>query len=225
MKRIMPILSVLCLVAAWTAVGADEVDPFDLEGVELSAEEAGAVLGGRESWDALDGELDQRREIPIARSAPLNRRAFVTSPAGPRESIAEVGGTRKTHKGTDLRARQWEHVFAVKDGVIIDWDLDMEVGGWIKILNDDGTTSVYYHVYPFCERGPVKAGEWIAVVGIAGIMYDGGRKSTGPHIHYEEYVYHGYPDVYCSSEHLIEQYYPLYGFDVPERTANNTRQD
>ncbi len=84
------------------------------------------------------------------------------------------------HYGIDIAAPIGSPIYAVADGTVINAGPAQGFGLWVRIQHDDGTISVYGHMYDFSvsvgER--VRAGQQIARVGNRG-------DSTGPHLHFE----------------------------------------
>lgn len=102
----------------------------------------------------------------------LPARGVFTSGYGPR------WGT--FHYGIDIAAPIGSPIYAVSNGIVINAGPAEGFGLWVRIRDDDGTISVYGHMYDFSvsvgER--VRAGEQIARVGNRG-------DATGPHLHFE----------------------------------------
>lgn len=84
------------------------------------------------------------------------------------------------HNGIDLAAPIGTPIVAAADGVVIEAGAASGFGIWVRILHDDGSVTVYGHMYDYSvyEGQQVKAGEQIATVGSNG-------QSTGPHLHFE----------------------------------------
>ncbi|MCX5043383.1 M23 family metallopeptidase [Aldersonia sp. NBC_00410] len=84
------------------------------------------------------------------------------------------------HQGIDIAAPIGSPIYAAASGVVIDAGPASGFGLWVRIRHDDGTITVYGHMYDFFvsvgERVP--AGMQIARVGNRG-------DSTGPHLHFE----------------------------------------
>ncbi|MCX4093411.1 M23 family metallopeptidase [Nocardia sp. alder85J] len=84
------------------------------------------------------------------------------------------------HYGVDIAAPIGSPIYAVADGTVIDAGPAQGFGLWVRLRHDDGTITVYGHMYDFSvsvgER--VHAGQQIARVGNRG-------DSTGPHLHFE----------------------------------------
>nr|WP_280273645.1 M23 family metallopeptidase [Nocardia wallacei] len=84
------------------------------------------------------------------------------------------------HAGIDIAAPIGSPIYAITDGTVIDAGPAQGFGLWVRIRHDDGTISVYGHMYDFFvsvgER--VRTGQQIARVGNRG-------DSTGPHLHFE----------------------------------------
>ncbi|MEU1983861.1 M23 family metallopeptidase [Nocardia sp. NPDC019395] len=84
------------------------------------------------------------------------------------------------HAGIDIAGPIGSPIYAVAAGTVIDAGPASGFGLWVRIRHDDGTISVYGHMYDFFvsvgERVP--AGMQIARMGNRG-------DSTGPHLHFE----------------------------------------
>lgn len=87
------------------------------------------------------------------------------------------------HAGIDIAAPIGTPIYAVANGTVIDAGPAEGFGLWVRIRHDDGTITVYGHMYDFfVSRGErVPAGMQIARVGNRG-------DSTGPHLHFEVIV-------------------------------------
>ncbi|WP_072691423.1 M23 family metallopeptidase [Rhodococcus marinonascens] len=84
------------------------------------------------------------------------------------------------HGGIDIAAPIGAPVLAAADGQVIDAGPMSGFGLWVRLLHDDGTTTVYGHIndYTVNVGQRVAAGQQIAYVGNRG-------QSTGPHLHFE----------------------------------------
>jgi murein DD-endopeptidase MepM/ murein hydrolase activator NlpD len=84
------------------------------------------------------------------------------------------------HEGIDIANAIGTPIYAVAAGTVIDAGPAQGFGLWVRIRHDDGSISVYGHLYDFFvsvgERVP--AGMQIARMGNRG-------DSTGPHLHFE----------------------------------------
>ncbi len=136
------------------------------------AEAAAAVSGQPAPWlggtvTSLPGGI-----LPGLGGFVLPARGMFTSGFGQR------WGT--FHAGIDIAAPIGSPIYAVTDGTVIDAGPAQGFGLWVRIRHDDGTISVYGHMYDFFvsvgER--VRTGQQIARVGNRG-------DSTGPHLHFE----------------------------------------
>ncbi|WP_324194922.1 M23 family metallopeptidase [Nocardia cyriacigeorgica] len=87
------------------------------------------------------------------------------------------------HNGIDVAGPIGTPIYAVANGTVIDAGPAQGFGLWVRIRHDDGSISVYGHMYDFFvslgERVP--AGMQIARMGNRG-------DSTGPHLHFEVIV-------------------------------------
>ncbi|WP_067858928.1 M23 family metallopeptidase [Nocardia shimofusensis] len=93
------------------------------------------------------------------------------------------------HNGIDVAGPIGTPIYAVADGTVVDAGPAQGFGLWVRIRHDDGSITVYGHMYDFFvsvgERVP--AGMQIARMGNRG-------DSTGPHLHFEVIVNGGYVD-------------------------------
>lgn len=84
------------------------------------------------------------------------------------------------HQGIDIAGPIGSPIYAVANGTVVDAGPAQGFGLWVRIRHDDGTITVYGHMYDFFvsvgERVP--AGMQIARIGNRG-------DSTGPHLHFE----------------------------------------
>ncbi|MGW4117154.1 M23 family metallopeptidase [Nocardia sp. NPDC004711] len=138
------------------------------------AEAAAAVAGQPQPWmtPSPDSSLPPGFVIPGAGGFALPAKGVFTSGFGAR------WGT--FHAGIDIAAPLGSPIYAVAAGTVIDAGPAQGFGLWVRIRHDDGTISVYGHMYDFSvsvgERVP--AGLQIARIGNRG-------DSTGPHLHFE----------------------------------------
>ncbi|MDO3650165.1 M23 family metallopeptidase [Nocardia mangyaensis] len=84
------------------------------------------------------------------------------------------------HRGIDIAAPIGSPIYAVADGTVIEAGPAQGFGLWVRIRHDDGTISIYGHMYDFfvSQGERVPAGMQIARIGNRG-------DSTGPHLHFE----------------------------------------
>lgn len=138
------------------------------------AEAAAAVAGRPQPWmtPSPDSSLPPGFVIPGVGGFALPAKGVFTSGFGAR------WGT--FHAGIDIAAPLGSPIYAVAAGTVIDAGPAQGFGLWVRIRHDDGTISVYGHMYDFSvsvgERVP--AGLQIARIGNRG-------DSTGPHLHFE----------------------------------------
>ncbi|GAA1596789.1 M23 family metallopeptidase [Nocardia ninae] len=87
------------------------------------------------------------------------------------------------HNGIDIAGPIGTPIYAVANGTVIDAGPAEGFGLWVRIRHDDGSITVYGHMYDFfVSRGErVPAGMQIARMGNRG-------DSTGPHLHFEVIV-------------------------------------
>ncbi|KUJ54338.1 MULTISPECIES: M23 family metallopeptidase [Chryseobacterium] len=109
-------------------------------------------------------------------SMPLDKGIIVTSPFGWRTH--PIFRTGKMHNGTDLKAN-YENVYTVLDGVVIESSNSRGGGNYIKIRHSHSFVTSYLHLSEvYYETGEyVKAGFIVARSGNSG-------NSTGPHLHF-----------------------------------------
>ncbi|WP_343662837.1 M23 family metallopeptidase [Chryseobacterium mucoviscidosis] len=109
-------------------------------------------------------------------SMPLDKGIIVTSPFGWRTH--PIFRTGKMHNGTDLKAN-YENVYTVLDGVVIESGNSRGGGNYIKIKHSHSFVTSYLHLSEiYYEAGEyVKAGFIVARSGNSG-------NSTGPHLHF-----------------------------------------
>ena len=86
----------------------------------------------------------------------------------------------RLHAGIDLAAGVGAPIFAVTDATVLSAGSEGGYGRAIRLLHDDGTTSVYGHLSQIhvSDGERVQAGEQIGEEGNTG-------HSTGPHLHFE----------------------------------------
>ncbi|MFO7192517.1 MULTISPECIES: M23 family metallopeptidase [Thermocrispum] len=84
------------------------------------------------------------------------------------------------HGGIDVANALGTPIYAVADGTVVEAGPASGFGKWVRIKHDDGTVTVYGHMFEFSVRAGerVEAGEQIAEIGNNG-------QSTGPHLHFE----------------------------------------
>ncbi|GGK59371.1 peptidase [Nocardia camponoti] len=140
------------------------------------AEAAAAVSGGWQPWMG-----DRAPTVPGATA--VGSTPSVGGYALPAKGAFTSGfGARwgTMHRGIDIAAPIGSPIYAVADGTVIEAGPAQGFGLWVRIRHDDGTISIYGHMYDFVvsagERVP--AGMQIARIGNRG-------DSTGPHLHFE----------------------------------------
>ncbi|WP_425394547.1 M23 family metallopeptidase [Aldersonia kunmingensis] len=133
-------------------------------------EAAAAVAGEWQPW--MGGSGGGISVLPGVGGYTLPARGTFSSGFGPR------WGT--VHQGIDISAPIGSPIYAAAAGTVIDAGPAQGFGLWVRIRHDDGSITVYGHMYDFFvsvgERVP--AGMQIARVGNRG-------DSTGPHLHFE----------------------------------------
>ncbi|MEU7630813.1 M23 family metallopeptidase [Nocardia sp. NPDC049220] len=136
------------------------------------AEAAAAVAGERQPWMTGSAPVRPGTRPPGIGGFVLPTKGLFTSGFGSR------WGT--FHNGIDIAGPIGTPIYAVADGTVIDAGPAEGFGLWVRIRHDDGSVTVYGHMYDFFvsvgERVP--AGMQIARMGNRG-------DSTGPHLHFE----------------------------------------
>lgn len=139
------------------------------------AEAAAAVAGERQPWMTAAAPVQPGSIAPGTTGFVLPARGVFTSGFGSR------WGT--FHNGIDIAGPIGTPIYAVADGTVVDAGPAQGFGLWVRIRHDDGSITVYGHMYDFFvsvgERVP--AGMQIARMGNRG-------DSTGPHLHFEVIV-------------------------------------
>ncbi|MBF6298418.1 peptidoglycan DD-metalloendopeptidase family protein [Nocardia amamiensis] len=139
------------------------------------AEAAAATAGEHQPWMTGSAPVQPGAALPGTGGFVLPTRGMFTSGFGSR------WGT--FHNGIDIAAPIGTPIYAVADGTVIDAGPAQGFGLWVRIRHDDGSITVYGHMYDFFvsvgERVP--AGMQIARMGNRG-------DSTGPHLHFEVLV-------------------------------------
>lgn len=139
------------------------------------AEAAAATAGERQPWMTGSAPIQPGPLLPGISGFVLPTHGAFTSGFGSR------WGT--FHNGIDIAAPIGTPIYAVADGTVIDAGPAQGFGLWVRIRHDDGSITVYGHMYDFFvsvgERVP--AGMQIARMGNRG-------DSTGPHLHFEVIV-------------------------------------
>ncbi|HLS78436.1 MAG TPA: M23 family metallopeptidase [Nocardia sp.] len=140
------------------------------------AEAAAAAAGEWQPWINEPGVVVTPGSVlPGINGFVLPARGVFTSGFGSR------WGT--FHNGIDVAGPIGTPIYAVADGTVIDAGPAQGFGLWVRIRHDDGSITVYGHMYDFFvsvgERVP--AGMQIARMGNRG-------DSTGPHLHFEVLV-------------------------------------
>ena len=88
------------------------------------------------------------------------------------------------HYGVDIVAKQNSRISSALDGTVIFSEWTMETGYVMIIQHDQNIVTCYKHSSELLKKqgDQVKAGEVIAIMG------NTGRKTTGPHLHFELWV-------------------------------------
>ncbi|QIS01457.1 peptidoglycan DD-metalloendopeptidase family protein [Nocardia brasiliensis] len=139
------------------------------------AEAAAAAAGEYQPWMAGGTTPRPGAVLPGIGGFVMPARGVFTSGFGSR------WGT--FHNGIDIAGPIGTPIYAVANGTVIDAGPAEGFGLWVRIRHDDGSITVYGHMYDFfVSRGErVPAGMQIARMGNRG-------DSTGPHLHFEVIV-------------------------------------
>ncbi|MFC9473882.1 M23 family metallopeptidase [Nocardia sp. NPDC056952] len=142
------------------------------------AEAAAAASGEWQDWMGQRAPVVPGAMVPVPGSTPsvggfsLPAKGAFTSGFGSR------WGTM--HRGIDIAGPIGSPIYAVADGTVVEAGPAQGFGLWVRIRHDDGTISIYGHMYDFfvSQGERVPAGMQIARIGNRG-------DSTGPHLHFE----------------------------------------
>ncbi|WP_040730820.1 M23 family metallopeptidase [Nocardia tenerifensis] len=139
------------------------------------AEAAAAAAGEWQPWMGGTATTTPGTVLPGIGEFVMPARGTFTSGFGSR------WGT--FHNGIDIAGPIGTPIYAVANGTVIDAGPAEGFGLWVRIRHDDGSITVYGHMYDFfVSRGErVPAGMQIARMGNRG-------DSTGPHLHFEVIV-------------------------------------
>ncbi|WP_433661466.1 M23 family metallopeptidase [Nocardia sp. CA-128927] len=139
------------------------------------AEAAAAAAGEWQPWMGGGATTTPGAVLPGIGGFVMPAKGTLTSGFGSR------WGT--FHAGIDIAGPIGTPIYAVANGTVIDAGPAEGFGLWVRIRHDDGTITVYGHMYDFfVSRGErVPAGMQIARIGNRG-------DSTGPHLHFEVIV-------------------------------------
>lgn len=136
----------------------------------------GQSTGSAQAFDSADSSTSAGSTGSLLNMAGVRAAVpvfgAVTSGYGPR------WGT--THMGMDFAGVIGTPVLAAADGTVAEAGPASGFGLWLRLLHDDGSSTVYGHVNEtLVEQGQrVNVGQQIATVGNRG-------DSTGPHLHFE----------------------------------------
>jgi murein DD-endopeptidase MepM/ murein hydrolase activator NlpD len=88
------------------------------------------------------------------------------------------------HKGVDIVAPYGSAVIATAKGTVVQSGYDANLGNLIKVDHGDGVATRYAHL----QKRLVKRGDMVERGDIIGKLGSTGKRSTGPHVHYEVLV-------------------------------------
>lgn len=129
-----------------------------------------------QSSQALYDFVEEPKE-PLSKVVmPLAGKMAITSSYGTR--IHPISGTRKMHRGIDLKA-YYENIYAVMDGIVTAVGRSATGGNYIKILHYGRFETSYLHLSEIYY----KTGEFVKAGFILGRSGNTGN-STGPHLHF-----------------------------------------
>ncbi|MFE3320398.1 M23 family metallopeptidase [Nocardia sp. NPDC059195] len=140
------------------------------------AEAAAAVSGEWQDW------MGQRAPVVPGTMVPGSTPSIGGFSLPAKGAFTSGFGSRwgTLHRGIDIAGPLGSPIYAVADGTVVEAGPAQGFGLWVRIRHDDGTISIYGHMYDFVvsqgERVP--AGMQIARIGNRG-------DSTGPHLHFE----------------------------------------
>ncbi|WP_378736731.1 M23 family metallopeptidase [Nocardia brasiliensis] len=139
------------------------------------AEAAAAAAGEWQPWMSGGTTAPPGAVLPGRTGFAMPARGIFTSGFGSRWGAF--------HNGIDIAGPIGTPIYAVANGTVIDAGPAEGFGLWVRIRHDDGSITVYGHMYDFfVSRGErVPAGMQIARMGNRG-------DSTGPHLHFEVIV-------------------------------------
>ncbi len=135
------------------------------------------------NFEILYKFFKEQQELLSSTPSIWPTRGYLTSGFGYRRD--PFTGRRSFHKGIDISAPIGQKVHATAKGIVIRTGYQRRgLGRWVEIDHGFGFTTFYGHLSRILVRPGqrVKRGDVIGLVGSTG-------RSTGPHLHYEVYVY------------------------------------
>ena len=167
-----------------SGVGGDAAAPA--APVLVNVDQAGPASSARAEAKKLSGAqqfTDARKEREAEAARKAREEAMRPDVVKPTEGrLTSVFGARwgTTHYGIDIANSIGTPIVAAADGVVIEAGPASGFGNWVRIQHEDGTVTVYGHMFHYnvVAGQKVKAGEQIAEIGNAG-------QSTGPHLDFE----------------------------------------
>ena len=114
----------------------------------------------------------------IPNSWPMAKKSIITSSFGPR--LHPITGTRKMHKGIDIRCIEGSPILATANGVVATSHKMADFGNLVELTHSYGFSSRYAHL----QKRLVHKAEFVykgQVIGLCGTT----GLSTAPHLHYE----------------------------------------
>ncbi|WP_410874314.1 M23 family metallopeptidase [Nocardia sp. A7] len=140
------------------------------------AEAAAAVSGEWQDW------MGQRAPVVPGAMVPGSTPSVGGFSLPAKGAFTSGFGSRwgTLHRGIDIAGPIGSPIYAVADGTVVEAGPAQGFGLWVRIRHDDGTISIYGHMYDFfvSQGERVPAGMQIARIGNRG-------DSTGPHLHFE----------------------------------------
>lgn len=159
-------------VAVFGGNAAKEVSG-DLIGVEISGDEAAALLAQRELPEFAAAE---QHILGFDYVSPLA--GETTSPFGWREH--PTTGEEAFHYGIDLAADEGTDIACFADGTVGVVGDNVELGKYVTVNHENGVSTLYAHCSAVTVKSgaEVKKGETVGRVGCTG-------NATGAHLHFE----------------------------------------
>ena len=145
----------------------------DLIGVEITSDEAAALLAQRELPEFAAAE---QHILGFDYVSPL--KGETTSPFGWREH--PTTGEEAFHYGIDLAASEGTEIACFADGTVGVVGDNVELGRYVTVNHENGVSTLYAHCSAVTVKSgaAVKKGETVGRVGSTG-------NATGAHLHFE----------------------------------------
>lgn len=146
----------------------------DIDQVKLDSPQQTTSVQSEQSGD--DNQV--AREVKAVKNNGL-RGLYLAPPL--KGEISSGFLDRKDHLGVDIVSVKNSPIKAIKDGIVVSSDWNLETGHSITIQHNNNLISVYKHNSKLLKSNgeKVKQGESIAIIGNTGEL------SSGPHLHFE----------------------------------------